>query len=141
MSAEDVEVVRSVHPGSEVDVASLLTDDEASRRWMAEVASFFDPSIRGTIRWPGMGRVTFFGLDVWRRWLEGWVSFCVDIEDLIDGGECVVVVNRGHGWRQPDVREETLERTVIWTVRNGRIVEVDFNVPHAEALAAVGLTT
>lgn len=141
MSAENVEVVRSTHPGPDVDVAALLTDDEASGRWMEEVAPLFDPSMQGTIRLPGMAPVTFLGLDglrdVWRGWLKGWASFRVEIEDVVDGGECVVVVNRGHGRRRPDAPEETLWRTVVWTVRDGRIARVDFNVPHAQALAAV----
>jgi len=76
--------------------------------------------------------------DVWRGWLGHWTSFHVEIEEVIDGGERILTVDRAHGRHQPEEPEDTLRRTVIWTVRDGRIVSVDFNVPHAEALATVG---
>ena len=142
MSAEGVELVRAVYPAPDVDIAAVITDDEASARWLEAVAPFFDPSLQGTIRLPGMATpVLFRGLeglrDVWRGWLTNWTSFRVEIEDVIDGGECIVTVDRGYGRHLPTQPEDTLRRTVIWTMRDGRIVRVDFNVPHADALAAV----
>jgi len=103
-----------------------------------------DPSFEGTIRLPGLAPVTFLGLDgllaVWRRWLTKWASFRVESEEMIDAGEHVVAVDRGYGRREPDAPEEPLRRTVLWTVRDGRVVHADFNVPHTEALAMAGLT-
>ncbi|HME05024.1 MAG TPA: nuclear transport factor 2 family protein [Solirubrobacteraceae bacterium] len=143
MSAENVELVRSVYPDPEVDVAALITDDEAAAQWIQAVAPRFDPSLEGTIRLPGLGAPVIFrelqGLrDVWRGWLGHWTSFHVEIEEVIDGGERILTVDRAHGRHRPEEPEDTLRRTVIWTVRDGRIVSVDFNVPHAEALATVG---
>ncbi len=59
---------------------------------------------------------------------------------MIDGGERIVTVDQVHGRHRPDEPEDTLRRTSIWVVRDGRIVRADYNVPHAEALAAVGAT-
>ncbi len=142
MSAENVELIRSVYPDPEIDVAALITDDDASDRWLEAVAPLFDPVLQGTIRLPGLAVPVAFrelqGLrDVWRGWLTRWASFRVEIEDVIDGGCRIVTFHRGHGWHGPHESERTLKRRVIWTVCDGRIVRVDFNVPHAEALAAV----
>jgi SnoaL-like domain len=143
MSAENVELVRSVYPGPEVDVVALMTDEEAAASWIKTVAPHFDPSLEGTVRLPGFAAPVIFrelrGLrQVWRGWIDKWESFHVEIEETIDGGERIVTVDRVHGHRGPDGPEEALRRTSIWTVRDGRIVRADYNVPHAEALAAVG---
>ena len=144
MSAENSKLVRSVQPTPDVDVAALLADDEATDRWIDEVVPFFDPSFQGTIRFPGMAPVTVVGLDglrnVLRGWLSHWVSFQVEIEDVIENGAFVVQVFRANARRHPDAPEEERKRTVLWTLRDGRIVRGDFNVPHAEALAMAGLT-
>lgn len=146
MSAENVEIVRSVYPRPEVDIAALMADEEANTRWIKTVALHFDPSLEGTVRLPGMAAPVIFrelrGLRlVWRGWIGHWESFHVEIEETIDGGERIVTVDRGHGRRGPDGPEETLRRTSIWVVRDGRIVRADYNVPHVEALAAVGAAT
>jgi SnoaL-like domain len=98
------------------------------------------------VRLPGIAAPVIFrelqGLrGVWRRWLAHWVSFHVEIEEVIDGGDRIVTVDRGRGRYHPDEPENVLRRTVIWTVGSGRIIRVDFNVPHAMALAAGGAAT
>ncbi|HME04594.1 MAG TPA: nuclear transport factor 2 family protein [Solirubrobacteraceae bacterium] len=144
MSAEAVELVRAIHPGPDVDLVPLVNDDEACVRWGELFGHLFDRSFQGTIRFPGMAPVTFLGLDglrnVWRAWLSHWASFHVEIEDVIDSGAFVVVVNRCHGRHLPDAPAETLGRTVLWTVRDGHIMCVDFHVPHTQALAMAGLS-
>jgi ketosteroid isomerase-like protein len=149
VSAENVEVVRSIvrsfYPGPDVDVKALLSDDEAAVRWIDAVTPLVDPSFRGTIRLPGLAPVTFVGLDglrdVWQRWHTQWASFRLEAEDVIDGGERVVVVDCGYGRRETDAPEEMIRRAGIWTVRDGRVLHLDVNVPVAEALAAVAPTT
>ncbi len=56
MSAENVEVVRSFHPGPDVDVKALLSDDETAGRWMNAMMPLVDPSFQGTVRLPGWRR-------------------------------------------------------------------------------------
>ncbi len=146
MSAENVDLVRSVYPGPEVDVVALMTDEEAAARWIKTVAPHFDPSLEGTVRLPGMAAPVIFvelqGLrQVWRGWIGNWKSFYVEIEEMIDGGERIVTVDRVHGHHRPNEPEDTLRRTSIWVVRDRRIVRADYNVSHAEALAAVGAAT
>jgi ketosteroid isomerase-like protein len=142
VSAENVELVRSLQLAPDVDVASLVKDDEASERLSDVLAPLFDPSVECTMRFPGMARVTYSGLDglreAWRDWLRYWATYRFEVEDVVDGGERVVVVLRGHGRREPGRPETTLRRATVWRLRDRRVVRVDFNVPYPEALAAAG---
>ncbi len=142
MAAENADVVRSIYPGPDVDLAALLSDDEAAGRWVDGTTPWVEPSFQGTVRLPGMMPVTFLGLDglrdLWQGWLRQWASFRVVIEDVIGGGELFVVIDRGYGRRRADAPEEMLRRGSIWTVHDGRAVHIDFNLLVAEALAAVG---
>jgi len=131
-------------PMPEVDVAARLSDDEVMDRWIDEVERFYDPSFQGTVRLPGLAPVTFLGLDglrnVLRGWLSHWATYHVEIEDVIENGAFVVMVFRATTRRDLDAPEEERRRTVLWTVRDGRIVRGDFDIPHTEALAMAGLT-
>jgi hypothetical protein len=94
------------------------------------------------MRLPGMAPVVYSGLEglrlAWRDWLKQWASYRVEIEDVLDRGERVVVLLRGHGRREPDAPEITRRRATVWTVRDRRVSSVDFNVPYGEAVAEVG---
>jgi ketosteroid isomerase-like protein len=62
----------------------------------------------------------------------------VPISDLLDVADRVVVrfASRTVGGRGPDAN---MELTVIYTVRKGRIVEIEFVWDHDEVLEALGL--
>jgi hypothetical protein len=143
VSAENVELVRSLQLDSDVDVAALVNDDEAADRLRARIARLFHPTVECTMRLPGMAPVAYSGLDglrlAWRDWLMQWASYRVEVEDVIDRGERVVVVLRGYGRREPGAPEVTRRGATVWTLRDRRISSVDFNVPYAEAVAAAGL--
>ncbi len=141
MSAENVALVRSLQLGCDVDVATVLNDPDARSRLREQAARLYEPCVQVTMRLPGMGPVAYSGLDglgdAWRDWLSHWESYRVETEDVIADGERVVVVHRSYGRPRPGVPEIARRRATIWTVRDGRIVSVDFNVPYAEALEAL----
>jgi hypothetical protein len=144
MSAENVELVRSLHPGSDFDLAPAVSDDDFCASWRALLGSRFDPSVQGTIRIPGSAPTIYSGMDglrqAWLAWLEHWRSYRDEIEDVIDGGdELVVVIHRSHGQLQPGDTEVTRRSATVWTVRDGRVASVEFNVPYDEALSSVGM--
>ena len=89
--------------------------------------------------------MTFVGLeglhDVLRRWHTQWATFRVDLEDVIDCGDRVAVIDIGYGRREADAPEEMLRRASIYIMRDGRVLHLDVNLPVAEALAAVTPTT
>ncbi|HMD52650.1 MAG TPA: nuclear transport factor 2 family protein [Solirubrobacteraceae bacterium] len=143
MSAENVELIRSMLPRPDVDLAAIARDEEASARWKREVARAHDPRVRCTMQQPGQEPVSYDrGLDglhaALRDWLRSWESLHLEIEDVIDGGDRVLVVHRSRGRLEGDGAEVARRRASVWTVREHRVVRVDFGVPYDEPLAAVG---
>ena len=145
MSLESVELVRALQPAPDMDVASVLADEEATAQWLEAVAQYFATDVQGTMRFPGMAPVTYAGglqglADAWRDWLRAWSTYRFEVEEVLDGGDCVVVVKVGRGKARPEAPEMLLRRAAIWTLQDGLITRVDFNLPHSEALASAGLT-
>src|SRR5271155_5187446 len=126
-----------MHPGPDFDLAPLINDDDASSWWRDALAHLFDPAVQATMRLPDIAPATYSGLDglrdAWRDWLKLGASYRDEIEEVIDDGERVVVVHRCHGRPTPGALEITRTSATVWTVRDGRVVSVDFNVPCAEA--------
>ena len=141
MSAENVELVRSMHPGPEVDLASVLVDEDELGRWRTALSGHFHSDVQATMRLPGMMPVGYAGLDglraAWRDWLGHWASYRDEIEDVIDDGERVVVIHRYQARPRPGAAVITRRRATVWTMRDGRVANVDFNVPYDEALAGM----
>jgi ketosteroid isomerase-like protein len=84
-----------------VDAVRQVCADWERGNW-ASAAELFDPELEvefSTTSFPDAG--TYRGgravLDAWRRWLEVWDDFRMDLEDLIDNGERIVALNRLHG--------------------------------------------
>ena len=75
----------------------------------------------------------------WLDWLEGWDSYRVEVEELLDAGDAVVVVVRDYA-RRADMETEVAQRGAsIWTMREGKIAQAAFYPNRMEALEAVGL--
>ena len=131
-----------MHPGPEVDLASVLIDEDELDRWRIALSGRFHTDVQATMRLPGMTPVGYFGLDglraAWRDWLAHWASYRDEIEDVIDAGERVVVIHRYHARPRPGAPVIARRRATVWSVREGRVASVDFNVPYDEALAGVG---
>jgi hypothetical protein len=142
MSAENVALIRSMHPGPEFDLAPLVGDDQASDWWRDLLEHVFDPAVAGTMRLPNTEPVSYSGLvamrDAWRDWLKHWASYRDEIEDVLDNGDQVVVLHRSHVRTEFGGAEVVHESAAIWTVCNGLVTSVDFNVPREQALSAVG---
>jgi hypothetical protein len=133
-----------MHPGPDFDLAPVLSDDAACESWREALGDRFDPSVQGTIRIPGAAPAIYSGMDglrqAWLEWLGHWRSYRDEIEDVIDGGEeRVVVIHRSHGQLQPGDTQVTRRSATVWTVRDGRVASVEFNVPYDEALSSVGM--
>ncbi|HMD57178.1 MAG TPA: nuclear transport factor 2 family protein [Solirubrobacteraceae bacterium] len=125
-----------------MDLTPIINDDEAVERWRDALAAVFEPSVVSTMRLPGMAPVGYSGMDgllsAWRDWLKHWESYRDEIEDVIDDGDRVVVVHRFNGRPRQGAPETTHKHATVWTVRDGRIACVDFNVPYEEALTTSG---
>lgn len=143
MSAENVELIRSLQPDPEVDIVTLFADDDAAGELADALADLLDPAFACALCLPGAAPTTYSGLDglraIWRDWLAPWANYRTEIEDLIDVGEHVVVLVRDYGRREPGAPEVVMMAATIWTVRDEKIVRAEFYADRTEALAAIGL--
>ena len=92
MSWENVEVVRQLHFGPEVDIARLFRDEQAARALGERLAPFFSSEFRAVAK-TSLGETSGTGLgglrEVWLDWLEPWEGYRTEVEDIIDTGESV----------------------------------------------------
>lgn len=78
--------------------------------------------------------------DVFREVMRGWDDFHTSpIEELIETGDQIVVVNRVGGRGRISGVEVDSQRGVVFTFREGKIVRL-FLTDREEALEAVGLS-
>ena len=142
MSRENVEIVRAIQPSPDQDLVALFGDDET---WDALVQLFrplVDPS--GEVRFFGVGESSRYvgaeGLrQVWLDWLAPWESYRAEIAELIDAGDRVLVLTDDYGRRPGMSAEVHLHGAAIWTVREGKVVAIDFYAEGDQSLEAVGL--
>ena len=144
MSAENVELVRSLLPGPDVDVVALFNDDSATGELMQTMAPLLDPDLESVVHFPGAEPAVGHGLHGlragWLDWLAPWASYRAEVEEMIDLGDRVVSVICDYGRREQGAREVALKTAAVWTVRDGLIVRIEFYTGgRAEALKAVGL--
>jgi ketosteroid isomerase-like protein len=142
MSRANVELVRQLQPGRDVDLAEAFRDDAIADALLAGLAPFVHPEFES------MGRTSVLSVSgtglqglraVWLDWLEPWESYRVELEDVIDAGDQTVVLVRDFGLRKGSDAEVSISAASVWTVRGGKIARVEFYTDRAEGLAAAGL--
>jgi len=78
MSQENVELIRSLQPGPEVDIAELFRDDKMAEAAWAAVSSVVHDDLESSIVSQGV-RSTYRGFDglraAWVDWLAPWDSY------------------------------------------------------------------
>jgi ketosteroid isomerase-like protein len=132
MSQPNVEIVRRVY-------------DAIDRGDTATVLALYDPEIE----WD-FARSPFRSLfkhDIYRghdglrsfireRYEEAWESIDDELEELIDAGEHVISVITTRGRGRASGVEVKKTHAGIWTIRNGRIVRVEWMSSRGDALEA-----
>ena len=77
----------------------------------------------------------------WREWLSAWETINFEYEEFIDAGDRVVVVLRARLRGRTSGMELDLPSYVqMWTVRRGKVSEMEFFPSRAEALEEIGLS-
>jgi ketosteroid isomerase-like protein len=142
MSGETVELIRTLHPGPEVDLVALFAVDDLAGS-AEQFARSFDPEFECALRFPGAEPTVYRGpkalRECWREWLGPWASYRVEIDELIDLDERVIVLARDYGRREHGAPEIEQRDLGIWTVRNGRVLRAEFFTDRSEGLASAGL--
>jgi ketosteroid isomerase-like protein len=83
------------------------------------------------------------GHDGYLRWIadwsEPWDDFSMESERWIDAGDQVVFVFRMTAKGKGSGAEVTRRDAIVWTIRDGRTVRIDYYNNEPQALEAAGL--
>ena len=78
--------------------------------------------------------------DLYSEWIDSFEDFRVEVEELIDGGDAVIVMTRLRGRFRGSSEEVDLIEAHVWKLFDGKAVEIREYRTRAEALEAVGLS-
>ena len=142
MSKENVELVTNLQPAADVDIAELFRNDDIWSALADAIAPFFRPDFESVAPGvPGTERV-HVGLDglraAWLEWIEPWLTYRTEIEQVIDAGDRVLLLTHDYGRREGVAQEVKVDGSAVWTVGNGKIVRACFYTARSEAFAAAG---
>jgi len=131
MSQENVEVVRAAYEWAnrtrELDLGDVLDPDF---EWHTRVDL---PDAGARKGHDGVTRLR-------AEWTETFDDFHVALDELLDAGDCVIVVARLRGQiRGTGGQKLDLHETHVWKLHEGRAIEVHAYLTRTEALKAVGL--
>ncbi len=142
MSTQNVKLVLGLQPAPDVDLAQLFRDDAMWALTVEAWAPIFHPDFECTLPLFGTAE-TFVGREGHRAayldWMAPWATYRVEIEEAIDLGDRVLLLNRGFGRHEGSQAEVENASAAVWTVRDGKIARAEFYADRAEALKAVGL--
>ena len=142
MSQENVELVRAFIPTPDTDIAALLRDESLLEATKETLTPLLHPELESVGAW--QGGTVYIGVDgfinMWSDWLEPWATYHVGTDGFLDAGDQVVALARDRG-RPHDVEAEVeLVSASVWTVREAKIVRVEFFGNRTDGLEAVGLS-
>jgi ketosteroid isomerase-like protein len=134
MSAENVEIVRRVYD-------AVARDDHEA------VFALYDPEVEFDFRRGPlgllMGRGLYSGHAGVRAWVrdryEAWEAIEDDCKELIDAGDQVISVVATTGRGRASGAEVVMTHYGVWTIREGRIVRVEWLGTREDALESAGL--
>jgi len=143
MSQENVDLVLTLYPGPNVDVVPVFRDAEMAAELFAVAETIVDPDCECVSpRLAGDSDIRT-GLEalsaVWMQWLAPWAMLRTNVDDAIDCGDRVLVMQRAFGRREDGVEVEMLTGADIWTVRDGRVVRAELYLDQDEARRILGL--
>ena len=146
MAADAVEVVRSLQPASDVNLADLFlrdADDATVEASLTAVSPrYTDDFVCILHALSSEERPGVAGLrESWLDWIAPWESYRAEIDDVRAGDDGrVLVVGRDYGRRPGMTDEVELLASAVWTVRDGRISRAEFFTSRADAYRAAGLS-
>jgi ketosteroid isomerase-like protein len=145
MSEENVELVRGLQP-TDVDLVELFRTEAAAAALAAGNVGAMSPDaeIEFVAAEPGLANLQLRGVEGlvegWRDWLEGWDSYVLQLEDLLDAGDQVVALVRIKGRTTRDGVEVEHSPAAVWAIEDGTVVGLTFYLVREQALAAAGLS-
>jgi ketosteroid isomerase-like protein len=136
MSEENVEIVRGIidaHERGDFDAVFAGYDPEIAWRLSPEFARVSDFE---SVYYGHEGVRAF-----WRQWFSAWQRADFKYEEFIEAGDSVVTILSQHvRGRTSGIELEWDSYGQVWTLRNGKVVRVEFFQTREEALEAAGLS-
>jgi ketosteroid isomerase-like protein len=142
MSQQNVDLVMALQRAPDDDFVQLIRDDELWAQLAQAVAPFVHADAE-TVR-PGLpGGKTYIGLDgfreSWLDWLAPYAEYRTEVEEAIDCGDRVLLLQSSSGRLAGSTKEVKLAPAVVYTVRDGKIARFEPYADRAQALEAVRL--
>ena len=133
MSEENVDVVRrAIAAFNRGELETLATTYD----WYHEELEFLeDPSLPETAAHRGPAAIEAY----FRNFLDLFDDYRFEIEEIVDAGDQVVVVNRQRGRPKGRNTEVDMRNTWVFQFRDGMIARITPYWDRSTALAAVGL--
>ena len=141
MSKENVQIVISLQRFSD-DLVPRIRDDEVWAQ-LAKAAAPFVHADCEIVRVGLPGGKTYRGVEgfrqSWLDWLAPWAEYRSDVEEAIDCGDRVVLLQRSFGRLRGSAQEVRVAPASVYTFREGKIARYEVYPEHSAALEAVGL--
>jgi uncharacterized protein len=131
MSQENVEVVKRI-----VEAWSAGNLDAARNALDPDITWHDPPQQPGVMTRHGLAGVE----GSIRNWLSAWDDYRYELGQLIDTGEKVLMIGRQYGRGKGSQVEVSSDLFQVWTLRDGKVVEMRMFMDRVEALEAVGLS-
>jgi ketosteroid isomerase-like protein len=143
MSQENLELILGVYPAPEVDYVQMFGDDGQWSAWADGLAPLLHADFDCVMhefgsekRYVGVDGLRAFMLD----WTAPWLTYRIEIEEAIDIGERVLLLNHDRGRREGSTQEVRGRLGAVFTLRDGKIARLDAYTTRADALEAAGLS-
>ena len=110
----------------------------------AEAEAIFDPQVVMNPTSEGLDEEPSYGPDAmrddWERWASAFEDLTVTFEEFIDAGDQVVVVAHHQGRGRKSGVAVDARYYEVYTLRQGKVSQIDEYDDRAEALEAAGLS-
>ena len=142
MSQENVEIVRELHEEMKALNLAVQGDDPLVFRELIE--QVYSPDVEVTWSATNPEARTYRGhegvMKAFSEWMESFEEYYIEAADFIDAGDHVVVPTHQWGKGRTSGTPVDLESTVVYALKEGKIVVFREYDTLEEALEAVGLS-
>jgi ketosteroid isomerase-like protein len=137
MSQENVEIVKALFAGGEMDKEAVLAalPELIAQGCDPEIEWYEDPQRADARVYRGHSGVR----ESFERWFEQWDEYGMEAERFVDCGDDVLVVAHERGRGAISGAEVSARIFIVITFRNGKVLRYREFYDEAAALEAVGL--
>jgi ketosteroid isomerase-like protein len=143
MSQENLELIVSLLPARDVDIAHMFRDDAIVEAVATALAPLLHPDFEAAVVDALRGETTYRGFDglreLWLDWLSPWEAYRTELEEARDLGDRVLLLVHDFGRSEGSTREVVLNSATVWTLRDGKIARAEFFAIRSDAFKAAGL--